>query len=252
MFSSYGEVILQKNSILYHTSDDIFTIKPENDYPILFCVFHPYEWYKSNKYVTFIKLKRDISLFFMLDFKDIDTKCNKPERVLEKFIGKNLNYTNIEKNKDVLDFFSVKMKENKFDGWISSQKIEKSYLEIGLINNSNIFDVKTKKLKPDWSNFCYNPDNSIKLKNWGSRYIIEKLIIFKINKRYKKSIKKYMNKCIKDNFRQPMCLHMLLNNAEIIYHDYTDLCECENKDIIWNLPDDINLHYDYADILRNK
>lgn len=249
MFSVYGEVILQKNSILYHTSDDIFTIKPENDYPILFCVFHPYEWYKSNKYVTFIKLKKDISLFFMLDFKNIDTKYNKPERVLEKLIGKNLNYTSILKNKEVLFFLSQKMKENKFDGWISPQKIETSYLEIGLINNSNIFDVKTKKLKPDWSNFCYNPDNSIKLKNWGVRYQILQKIIFKINKRYKKSIKKYINKCIEEDFRQPMCFHMLLNNAKIIYHDYKDLNE--NRDIIWNLPDDINLHYDYTDILRN-
>ena len=35
--SIYGEIIIQKGSILYHTSDDLFTYQNNIDKPMLFC-----------------------------------------------------------------------------------------------------------------------------------------------------------------------------------------------------------------------
>jgi len=67
MKRSYGEVIVKKGSILYHTSDEPFEIKDQNDKPMLFCTFHPSEWDVMNEYATFIKLKKDISLLFMIE-----------------------------------------------------------------------------------------------------------------------------------------------------------------------------------------
>jgi len=63
----YGEIILQKDSILYHTSDEPYTYKSENERPFLFCSFHPSEYGIIGEYVTKIKLKKDTSLFFMID-----------------------------------------------------------------------------------------------------------------------------------------------------------------------------------------
>jgi hypothetical protein len=65
---SYGEVILKKGSILYHTSDEQFTYKDELEKPLLFCTFHPSEYgSNNNSYIHFIKLEKDISLLFMIE-----------------------------------------------------------------------------------------------------------------------------------------------------------------------------------------
>jgi hypothetical protein len=50
MKKTYGEMILKKSSILYHTSDNLFEYK--NDKPMLFCTFHPSEWEKNILYVV--------------------------------------------------------------------------------------------------------------------------------------------------------------------------------------------------------
>ena len=65
--TSYGKVKLKKDSIIYHTRDEKFTYKDKNVKAMLFCTFHPSEWDVLNKYVTFIKLKKDISLLFMVE-----------------------------------------------------------------------------------------------------------------------------------------------------------------------------------------
>jgi hypothetical protein len=46
----YGEVILKKGFILYHTTNEIFSNKPMNEFPMLFCTFHPSEWYYKEEY----------------------------------------------------------------------------------------------------------------------------------------------------------------------------------------------------------
>ena len=54
----YGEMIIKKDSILYHTSDDLFTYQNNIDKPMLFCTFHPSEYTGDNKYVHYIKIKK--------------------------------------------------------------------------------------------------------------------------------------------------------------------------------------------------
>ena len=61
---NYGEMIIKEGSILYHTSDDIFKHRKK---PMLFCTFHPSEYTGDNKYLHFIKIKRDLSLLFMIN-----------------------------------------------------------------------------------------------------------------------------------------------------------------------------------------
>ena len=45
----YGEMIIQKESILYHTSDDLFVYQNFHDELFLFCTFHPSEYTGNNK-----------------------------------------------------------------------------------------------------------------------------------------------------------------------------------------------------------
>lgn len=66
MYRNYGSVILKKDSILYHTSIKDFTQINSNTKALLFCSFHPYEYSILNGYVHYIKLKKNIRLFFKL------------------------------------------------------------------------------------------------------------------------------------------------------------------------------------------
>ena len=56
--------MLKKDFILYHTSDEKFIYKL--DKLMLFCIFHPYEYGMIGDYVIYVKLKKDISLFFII------------------------------------------------------------------------------------------------------------------------------------------------------------------------------------------
>jgi hypothetical protein len=69
MKECYETIILKKESILYHTSEDLFTYKNNKDKPLLFCTFHlsEYGFNNNNIYVHFIKLKKDINLLFMIE-----------------------------------------------------------------------------------------------------------------------------------------------------------------------------------------
>ena len=62
----YGEMIIKKGTVLYHTSDNQFTIN--NSKPMLFLTFHPSEYIRgSDSFITRIALNKDFSLFFMID-----------------------------------------------------------------------------------------------------------------------------------------------------------------------------------------
>ena len=58
MINSYGEIIFKKGSIIYHTSNEIFSLKNDDEYPMLFCTLHPSEWYYGEEYITFLSLKK--------------------------------------------------------------------------------------------------------------------------------------------------------------------------------------------------
>ena len=79
----FGIIILKKNSILYHTSDNKYLNLIDINKPLLFCSFHPidYEGYNT-KYVHIIRLKKDIKLFFMVDDFFINPS---PKNILSAF-----------------------------------------------------------------------------------------------------------------------------------------------------------------------
>ena len=114
---TYGSVIIKKDTILYHTTDEEFSYRPNK--PMLFTTIHPSEWEGINDYVVKIQLKRDVELLFMISgFKKI-------------FIFSLLN--NLSKQSDKkLKCFVEKLKEQNLDGWFSSIE-NKSQIEITII-----------------------------------------------------------------------------------------------------------------------
>lgn len=155
----YGEIILKKGCVLYHTSDQPFSYR--GDKPMLFCTLHPSEWEGINEYVTRIELKKDVSLFFMIKgfkkthiFSALDTLINKP--------GNNLAKTN-----DVnLSCYTKCLLKDQFDGWITSIE-NKADIEVALINDSRTFSyLPSEDLRRNWRN-SNNWNNAITLKKLG-------------------------------------------------------------------------------------
>ena len=51
--TAYGSVIIKKDTILYHTTDEEFYYRPNK--PMLFTTIHPSEWEGINYYVVKIQ-----------------------------------------------------------------------------------------------------------------------------------------------------------------------------------------------------
>ena len=213
----YGEMIIKEDSILYHTSDELFEYRNNSEKPMLFCTFHPSDYSgDDNTYVHIIRIKKDISLLFMIDcigkthiFSALNKLINHPKKNLAKTENK------------VLTEITKDLKNENYDGWFSSIE-NKSHVEVALINNKNIYEIiETKKLKRNWSNGYYNNNNSIIKKNWGKIYkisCIEIPVILNINKKYKKMIDEYKEYEIKSKFPLEYIFQIILDN-EIIYYN---------------------------------
>jgi hypothetical protein len=218
----YGKMIIKKGSILYHTSYEEF--KPNPDKAMLFCIFHPSEWNRYAPYITFIKLKRDIKLLFMVD------KIIK-DRVLSSLnsFTNNKNGIMIKRHNNILKLFAIKLKKERFDGWFTSIE-DKTTVEVALINNENIFDiVKTEELKRNWRNGnCANKNNTKIPKNWGYLYpisTIKRPVKIKMNLRYKKMIEEYKKFGKNSGYPFEYIFQVLLENAKIFYYkeDFTEI-----------------------------
>jgi len=209
----YGKMIIKKGSILYHTSDNRFKENPNK--PMLFCTFHPSEWDAHSPYITFIKLKRNVKLLFMVD----NIVRNRVLSSLNSFIN-HKNGIMSKKYNNILKLFVNKLKEEKFDGWFTSIE-DKSAVEVALINNNNIFEIeKTERLKKNWRNGNIDNNKYIQ-KKWGEKYpvcSISKPIYIKLNIKYKQQIKDYIKYCIKTKFPYEHVFHVILNNAIIEYY----------------------------------
>ena len=214
---SYGKMILKKGSILYHTSENKFS--KDINKPFLFLTFHPSEWYVTNKYVTIIKLKKNIKLLFMIEifkggriFSSLNTLTKHPNLNLAKKYDNNLRC------------YREELKKENYDGWFTSIE-NKASVEVGLINDENNYEVvTTEKLRKNWK---YNNNK----KFWGLEYPISTIEIpvkLKINLRYKSMIKEYKKYCVKSGNENNTIFMIMLQNAEIYYHKY-DLEEIEWK-----------------------
>jgi hypothetical protein len=224
---SYGEVILKKGSILYHTSDEQFIYKDEHDKPFLFCTFHPSEYgtNNNNSYIHFIKLEKDISLLFMIE----KIKKNLIFSSLHMFtLNKKGNLSKMNKNKLLL--FSAQLKNNNFDGWLTSIN-NKTNIEVALLNNKNLYKLfKSNKLNENWINSYYE-NNILIHKKWGINYPICTIInpiIFIINERFKEQIDEYKKLEINSKFLSEYVFQIILNNAKIKY------VKGEYKKFNWN------------------
>jgi len=214
--SIYGTMILPKGSILYHTSDDLFIYKSEMDKPMLFCTFHPSEYTGDNKYVYFIKIKKELSLLFMID-SIINIKIYSSLNKITNHPNKNL----AKKHNDVLHDVVNELKKETFDGWFSSIE-NKGFVEISIINDKKLFEViDTQKLNRNWRN-GNNSNNQITVKNWGKKYeicTIKNPITLNINKKYESMIIKYKEYEEKSNFPLEYIFQVILDNAIINYFD---------------------------------
>ncbi len=210
----YGEVILKKGSVLYHTSEEPFAYRA--DKPMLFCTFHPSEYEGLNEYVTRITLKKDVHLFFMIKniyktyvYSALDVLTNTPGNNLSKMSDRNLAC------------YSQKLRNENFDGWFCSIE-NKAAVEVALLNDSRIFSYEpTEELQYNWRN-SNNFNNTITLKNWGSTYPISTVLqpaIFNLNSRYQNMIETYIDNNTKSKFPNNHILQVILSNANIHYHD---------------------------------
>lgn len=221
----YGEMILKKDIIVYHTSEEVFNYKREEDKPMLFCTFHPSEYGMIGDYVTTVKLRRDVSLFFMIE----DIKKARIYSALSTLINhKNGNLA--KRHKEELEFFTKRLKKENLDGWFSSIE-NKGTVEVALINDKNLYEiVETKALMNNWNNGNIN-NNVIKIKNWGTKYKVystEYPIILNINERYKPIIEKYIDFEQETKLINQYILQKILKNGIITYHKYN------YKKIDWN------------------
>ena len=221
----YGEVILKKDIIVYHTSDEGFNYKGEEEKPMLFCTFHPSEYGMIGDNVTTVKLKRDVSLFFMIE----DIKKARIYSALSTLINdKNGNLA--KRHKEELDFFTKQLKKENLDGWFSSIE-NKGTVEVSLINDKNLYEiVETELLMNNWNNGNIN-NNVIKIKNWWRKYnvySIEYPVIFNINERYKPMLDKYIDFEKETQLINQYIFQKILKNAIIRYHKYN------YKKIDWN------------------
>ena len=209
----YGELVLKKRCVLYHTSQEPFEYRASK--PMLFCVFHPSEWEHINNYVTRIELQRDISLLFMIDtfnkthvFSALNGLINKPGLNLAKMYDVNLAC------------YSKKLHEEKFDGWFSSIE-NKGSVEIAILNDPSIFSYKPSEfLKRNWRN-SNNLNNTVTTKNWGTLYPICTKIqpaILNIHERFRIPIETYMKNNKNSIFPNDFIFQILLSNAIISYH----------------------------------
>jgi hypothetical protein len=211
----YGEVIIPKDSILYHTTDKDYNKNKKT--PFLFCTFHPSDWYELNEYVLKIKLKRDIRVLFMIkDFRKMQINSSLNELLNNK------DYLSKLKNEKKECFKDYLLKED-FDGWFSSIE-NRTNVEVALINHNNSYEiVSVENLKNNWRNRYYNNNNTYTNKNWGKLYkisSIEKPLIFNINERYEKKLNDYIKYGLEHNYKNDFVLQVILQNAIIHYHQY--------------------------------
>jgi hypothetical protein len=206
----YGEVILKKGCILYHSSDKRF--KYNDKKPMLFCTFHPNEFISNESYVSKIKLKKNVSLFFMIENifgTDIIS-------ALSEFLQNNNNLAKTNNSK--LLNFSEKLKNENFDGWFCSIE-NKSGVEVALINDQNIFEKIDKSLKYSINNI--NNLNLNKLILLESKYPICTWFnypILNINKRYKNIFIKFKKECKKRKLENSNVFYIILITSVINYH----------------------------------
>ncbi len=213
----YGEVIIPKDSILYHTTDIEYDSNKKT--PFLFCTFHPSEWWNLNEILLRVQLKRDVRLLFMIkDFRKAHINSSLNE------LSNNGDYLSKLKNTMKSCFRDYLLKEG-YDGWFSSIE-NRTAIEVALLNKLNSYEIISKEsLLNNFSNLLNRNyrNNLLTNKKLGILYNISSIdypLIFNINELYKEKIRKYLDYCSMFGFVNDFVFQVILGNAVINYHKY--------------------------------
>ena len=193
--SAYGSLIIKKDTILYHATDEEFTNKPEKK--LLYTIFHPSEWVGyDSEYIARIKLKRDIEvLFFIRGFRKHYVLSNQEEKKSPTFLEK--------------------LAEENLDGWLASIE-NRSHIEVAIMNDPSIFEVISfEPLRKNWRNGnCLG--GIPECKNWGTLYPISSRLIpvvFQLNKKYRRLIEEYIQYVLNSKYPFEYVFQVILENA---------------------------------------
>ena len=195
--STYGSLIIKKDTILYHLTDEEFTYKPEKK--LLFTIFHPSEWVGyDSEYIVRILLKRDIEvLFFISGFQKHYVLSNQEEKKSPAFLQK--------------------LREENLDGWLASIE-NRSHVEVAIMNDPIIFEVISfEPLRKNWRNGnCLG--GIPECKNWGTLYPISSRllpVVFQLNEKYKLLIEEYIQYGLESKYPFEYVFQVILENAII-------------------------------------
>ena len=115
--STYGSLIIKKDTILYHATDEEYSYKPEKK--LLYTIFHPSEWVGyDSEYIVRIQLKRDIEvLFFISGFRKHYILSNQEEKKSAEFLEK--------------------LGKENLDGWLASIE-NRSHVEVAILKRFHL------------------------------------------------------------------------------------------------------------------
>jgi hypothetical protein len=197
--STYGSLIIKKDTILYHATDEEFSYK--SDKKLLYTIFHPSEWIGyDSEYIVRILLKRDIEvLFFITGFRKHYVLSSQEEKNSAEFLEK--------------------LAEENLDGWLASIE-NRSHVEVAIMNDPTIFEVISfEPLRKNWRNGnCLG--GIPECKNWGKLYPISSRLIpvvFQLNEKYRRLIESYIRYMQKSKYPFEYALQVILENARIQY-----------------------------------
>ena len=190
--STYGSMIIGKDTILYHATDEEFSYNPKKK--LLYTIFHPSEWVGyDSEYIVRIQLKRDIEvLFFISGFRKHYVLSNQAEKKSTAFL-KNL------------------------DGWLASIE-NMSHVEVAILNDPAIFEaISFEPLRKNWRNGnCLG--GIPECKNWGTLYPISSRtipVVFQLNKKYRRFIEEYIQYGLESKYPFEYVFQVILENAII-------------------------------------
>jgi hypothetical protein len=196
---THGSVIIGKDTILYHATDEEFSYNPKKK--LLYTIFHPSEWVGyDSEYIVRIRLKRDIEvLFFISGFRKHYILSNQAEKKSAAFLEKIV-------------------KEN-LDGWLASIE-NRSHVEVAILNDPTIFEVISfEPLRKNWRNgHCLG--KIPECKNWGTIYPISSRtipIILQLNEKYMLLLEEYIQYGLESKYPFEYVFQIILENAHKKY-----------------------------------
>lgn len=193
--STYGSMIIGKDTILYHATDEEFYYNPKKK--LLYTILHPSEWIGyDSEYIVRIRLKHDIEvLFFISGFRKHYVLSNQAEKKSTVFLEK--------------------LAEEKLDGWLASIE-NRSHVEVTVLNDPTIFEVISfEPLRKNWRNgHCLG--GIPEYKNWGTLYPISSKtipIVLHLNEKYKRLIEEYIQYGLESKYPFEYAFQVILENA---------------------------------------